>query len=129
LLENGLPKDCSEPGGPTESMANCSLNSCLNIEIASALAERECGRQRVDVIAKCSDTGGCNHLQEAGHDVIAIVLVRGCEPVFEQHGRPIGPAGYASVKRGFLAVRAAASRPKSRPGAGPTVARLQLRPG
>jgi hypothetical protein len=62
----------------------------LNIEVTPAFAPRQGGLRNQDIVRDAGPVTTWNgHLEEAGHNVVAVFLVGGNEPVLRKEGRPI----------------------------------------
>jgi hypothetical protein len=65
----------------------------LNVEITPALAERQGRLRDQHIVGYCTRRPErIRHLEERGHDVIAVVLIGGDKAVFDQERWPIAPS-------------------------------------
>src|SRR5262249_49304191 len=91
------------PGGQTMKRVDRDLhaNRRLNIEITPALAEGQSGLRNQDIVRDAGPiTAGNGHLEEAGHNVISVLLIGGMDPLFHKEGRQISSRGWGALRPG-----------------------------
>ena len=65
----------------------------LNVEITPALAERQGRLRHQDVVRdRAAGPARIGHLEEGGHNIIAVVLVGREQAILDEEGRPIARA-------------------------------------
>src|SRR6516162_2071786 len=73
----------------------------LNIEVTPAFAPRQGGLRNQDIVRDAGPVTTWNgHLEEAGHNVVAVFLVGGNETVLRKEGRPISRRGLGAPRPG-----------------------------
>ena len=102
----------------------CVADRRLNVEITPALAERQGRLRHQDVVRdRAAGPARIGHLEEGGHNIIAVVLVGREQAVFDEEHRPIARA----LSRPFRARGSDVWR--RRQNDLPVIGRYQLNPG